>query len=68
MNNSHEHLKNATDIAATGGGALVAVSHWAEVVTPIVALLVGLLTLTWWIIRLFDRWRLGATMKGATDE
>jgi len=66
MNGSHEHLKTAGDVAASGGSALVALSHWSEVLTPIIALLVGLMTLIWWSIRLFDRWRLGP--KGADDE
>lgn len=50
-----EALKTGGDIAASAGSTLVVLSHWSELLTPIVALLVGLLTLAWWIVRLCDR-------------
>ncbi len=52
-----EALKTGGDIAASVGSTLVVISHWSEVLTPIVALLVGLLTFAWWIIRLCDRFK-----------
>lgn len=58
VQHSHEAaVKNIGDIGASAGSALVVVSHWSEVLTPIVALLVGLLTLIWWAVRLWDRFR-----------
>lgn len=60
MTTHHNHeaaLKNIGDIGASAGSALVVVSHWSEVLTPIIALLVGLLTLIWWAVRLWDRFR-----------
>lgn len=62
MSNHHNHeaaLKNIGDVGASAGSVLVVVSHWSEVLTPIIALLVGLLTLIWWAVRLWDRFRPG---------
>lgn len=60
--NTHPHaeaIKTAGDVAASAGSTLVIMSHWSEVLTPIIALLVGLLTLVWWSIRLIDRFQSG---------
>jgi hypothetical protein len=57
----HDAVKPVGDLAASVASAVVVVSHWSEVVTPIVALLVGVLTLVWWSIRLWDRFRMGAS-------
>lgn len=46
----------AGDAAASAVAIVMAVSHWAEILTPIVTLLVGLATLTWWMLRFWDRW------------
>lgn len=55
----HDLAKPAVDLAASAASAVVIVSHWSEILTPIIALLVGLLTLVWWSIRLWDRFRAG---------
>jgi hypothetical protein len=47
--------KMAGDLVATTGAATVAVSHFAEVFTPIVTLLIALITLAWWVLRFIDR-------------
>lgn len=49
----------AGDLGATAASLLLSASHWAEVLTPIVTLLVGLATLAWWMLRFFDRWQGG---------
>lgn len=56
----HDALKTGGDLAASAASTVVVVSHWAQVVTPIIALLVGLLTLAWWTIRLWDRFKDGS--------
>ena len=43
------------DAGATAGAALVTLSHWAEIITPILTLLIALATLAWWIVRFVDR-------------
>lgn len=53
----HEAAKHAIDLAASGSGLFVVISHWAELATPIVTLLVGLITLVWWTIRLIEKFR-----------
>lgn len=55
-----DHQKSiamAGDVMASAGALVMAASHWAEVLTPIVTLLVGLATLAWWGLRFVDRWR-----------
>lgn len=55
----HETLKHAGDISATATGLIVLLSHWAEVLTPILTFLIALATLTWWALRFIDRMRHG---------
>lgn len=50
-----EGTKNVMDVAASTGAIVVAVSHVAAVLTPILTFLIALLTLSWWIVRLWDR-------------
>lgn len=50
-----EHAKQAGDVVATAGAAVVTVSHWAEIVTPILTLLIALVTLAWWVMRFIER-------------
>lgn len=67
MTHHHNHeaaLKNIGDIGASAASTLVVVSHWSEVLTPIIALLVGLLTLAWWAVRLWDRFAKGGAEGG----
>lgn len=53
----HEAGKHAGDVAASGTGLFVVLSHWAELATPIITFLVGLVTLAWWSMRLFEKYR-----------
>lgn len=55
MTMPNHHIQNAGDLVASFSAFLVIVSHWSEVLTPIVALIVGVLTAIWWCIRLRDR-------------
>lgn len=64
MNPPHEAAKHAGDLAASGSGLFVVASHWAELATPIITLLVGLVTLAWWSIRLVERFRSGREGQG----
>lgn len=57
MTTSHEALKHAGDIGATATGLIVLLSHWAEVLTPILTFLIALATLAWWALRFIDRVR-----------
>ncbi|HQS95099.1 hypothetical protein [Novosphingobium sp. 17-62-19] len=57
--NHHETLKTGGDVSASAASTLVIISHWSEILTPIIAVLVGLLTLLWWTIRLWDRFKAG---------
>jgi Flp pilus assembly protein TadB len=52
---THDALKHAGDIGASAAAAVVALSHWAQVLSPILSMLVGLATLAWWAIR-FREW------------
>lgn len=49
-----DSAKQAGDIAASIGAAIAVLSHWAQVLTPIVTLLIGLLTMGWWIARYWE--------------
>lgn len=49
--------KNAGDIAASGATVVTAMSQWAEVLTPILALMIAVLTLAWWAWRFWDKVR-----------
>lgn len=49
-------LKHAGDVGATITGSLVVVSHWAEVITPILSVIIALMTIAWWTLR-FVQWR-----------
>jgi Flp pilus assembly protein TadB len=51
VNNQHEVIKHMGDFGATVAAALVAVSHWAQILSPIITVLVGLSTLAWWVLR-----------------
>lgn len=60
MTHNHEEaLKQAGDLGATISTALVLISHWAEIATPIVTLLIALLTLGWWVMRYVEKLRTG---------
>lgn len=61
----HEALKTGGDLTASAASTLVIVSHWSQVVTPIIALLVGLMTLAWWTVRLWDRFKAGREGAGS---
>ena len=52
MTEHQEALKHVADAAFTATSAFVVLSHWAELAQPIVAVLVGVLTAVWWIIRI----------------
>lgn len=51
----HKGFALAGDLGASLVALLMAASHWAEILTPIVTLLVGLATLAWWMLRFWDR-------------
>jgi hypothetical protein len=52
-------LKHAGDIGATIASAFVAVSHWAELATPILSFVIALATCVWWAIRFREWYRTG---------
>lgn len=55
MSLPNHHMQTIGDYVASFTASLVVVSQWSQVLTPIVALLVGVATLVWWCIRLWDR-------------
>lgn len=55
MSHPSNHFNEIGDYVASFTASLVVVSQWSQVLTPIVALLVGVATLVWWCIRLWDR-------------
>ena len=55
MSTPSNHFNEIGDYVASFTASLVVVSQWSQVLTPIVALLVGVATLVWWCIRLWDR-------------
>jgi Flp pilus assembly protein TadB len=55
MTNHNEVVKHMGDVGASAAAALVALSHWASILSPIVSLLVGAATLAWWALR-FREW------------
>jgi len=63
MSTPSSHFNTLGDYVASLSASLVVVSQWSQVLTPIVALLVGVATLTWWCIRLWDRLVNGADGK-----
>lgn len=59
---THGHadaLKHVGDIGATATALIVLLSHWAEVLTPILTFLIALATLAWWAQRFMERLRKG---------
>lgn len=55
MSTPNHHIQTLGDYVASFTASLVVISQWSQVLTPIVALLVGVATLVWWCIRLWDR-------------
>lgn len=55
MTGHHDMAKHIGDVGASVGTAFVAVSQFAEIATPILAMLIGLMTLVWWLFRFWDR-------------
>lgn len=53
----HEPIKHAGDVGATVAAILVAVSHWASIITPIITMVIALLTLGWWLWRYVEKLR-----------
>lgn len=55
MTGNHHSLQTVGDYVASLSASLVVISQWSQMLTPIVALIVGVLTAVWWAIRIWDR-------------
>lgn len=51
----HKGFALAGDLGASLGALVMAISHWAAILNPIVTLLVGMAALIWWGLRYRDR-------------
>ena len=56
MHQPHSLASLFGDVGATLATALVALSHWAEILNPIFSGITILVTLAWWFLR-FRQWR-----------
>jgi len=52
-------LKHVGDIGASAASVSVVVSQWAQIITPILSMIIAIATLAWWIIRFADWWKTG---------
>jgi len=55
MVGSHETVKHLGDLGASISTIFVMVSHFAALATPIITLLIALLTLGWWVLRYVEK-------------
>lgn len=55
MIHSTDGTRHTGDILASAGAAIAVVSHWAEVLTPIITCLISLATAGWWILRYVEK-------------
>jgi len=56
---NHPVLGHIGDIGATVATALIAVSHWAEILNPILSGAAIVATLVWWFLRFRQWWTTG---------
>lgn len=56
MTAHNEALKHAGDIGASIASLFLAISHFAEIVTPILTMLIALATAGWWAVRWWRFW------------
>lgn len=59
MTQPHTVLKHVGDIGASAASVSVVVSQWAQIITPILSMIIAIATLAWWIIRFADWWKTG---------
>lgn len=66
-----EPMKHATDQLAAGSSIMTLIAYWtgvlsalAEQLAPILTCVVLLLTITWYAVRLLDRWNGGPKAGG----
>lgn len=59
MTEHQDTVKHVADVGMTAGAFLAWASQEAQLVTPIVTMLIALLALGWWIIRYWNWHRTG---------